>query len=104
MMTGSRNVFMLGQMMIGVVAGLALGLQGAMVVEIFPLRTRVMSMSFAYSLTLVLSGGIASFISTWLVDGLHLPMAPAYYMIGYGVIGLAIMLPMKETNQRSLTV
>lgn len=102
MMHGSRNVFMLGQMMIGVAAGMALGLQGAMVVEIFPVRTRVMSMSFAYSVTLVLSGSIAPFISTWLVDGLHMPMAPAYYMIGYGVIGLAVMIPMKETNQRSL--
>jgi MHS family proline/betaine transporter-like MFS transporter len=103
MMNGTRNEFMLGQMMIGVVAGTALGLQGAMCVEIFPLRTRVMSMSFAYSLTLVLSGGIAPFISTWLVEGKHMPLAPAYYMIGYGVIGLAIMLGMRETNQRSLT-
>jgi MHS family proline/betaine transporter-like MFS transporter len=102
MMTGTRNEFMLGQMMIGVVAGMALGLQGAMVVEIFPLRTRVMSMSFAYSVTLVLSGGIAPFISTWLVDGRHILMAPAYYMIAYGLFGLAVMLPMKETNQRTL--
>ena len=29
-------------------------------------------------------------------------MAPAYYIMLYGVIGLAIMLPMSETNTRSL--
>lgn len=103
MMNGSPSEFMLGQMMIGVIAGTALGLQGAMLVEIFPLRTRVMSMSFAYSITLVLSGGIAPFISTWLADGKHILMAPAYYMMAYGLFGLAVMLPMKETNQRALT-
>ncbi len=36
---------------------MALGLQGAMVVEIFPLRTRVTSLSLAYSVTLALAGG-----------------------------------------------
>ncbi|HEX7839141.1 MAG TPA: MFS transporter [Kofleriaceae bacterium] len=104
MMHGSPNEFMAGQMLIGIVAGMALGLQGAMVVEIFPLRTRVMSMSFAYSVTLVLSGGIAPFVSTWLIDSIHEPLAPAYYMLAYGVIGLAMMLPMKETNTRALAV
>jgi MHS family proline/betaine transporter-like MFS transporter len=102
MMHGSVNEFMAGQMLVGIAAGMALGLQGAMVVEIFPLRTRVMSMSFAYSVTLVLSGGIAPFVSTWMIDSLHEALAPAYYMLGYGVIGLAVMLPMRETNTRAL--
>lgn len=114
MMTGSPSVFMAGQMMIGFVAGLALGLQGAMLVEIFPLRTRVMSMSFAYSVTLVLSGGIAPFVSTALfaaspdslvgriLDALGREHAPAYYVMLYGLIGLALMIPMKETNNERL--
>ena len=46
-----------GQLLLAVPIGMALGLQGAMVVEIFPLRTRVTSMSFAYSITLALAGG-----------------------------------------------
>jgi MFS family permease len=95
---------MAGQMMLGVVLGMALGLQGAMLVEIFPLRTRVMSMSFAYSVTLVLSGGIAPFVSTWLIDVAGSPTAPAYYVMAYGVIGLIVMLLMKETNDRPLNV
>jgi MHS family proline/betaine transporter-like MFS transporter len=102
MMFGTPNVFMAGQMLLGVATGMALGLQGAMVVEIFPLRTRVMSMSFAYSVTLVLSGGIAPLVSTWLIDRSGEPTAPAFYMLIYGLIGLAIMWPMKETNERPL--
>ena len=102
MMTGSPREFMAGQILIGVPAGLALGLQGAMVVEIFPLRTRVASMSLAYSITLALSGGVAPAISTWLIDIVGQPTAPAYYIMVYGLIGLALMLPMRETNARRL--
>ena len=73
-----------------------------MVVEIFPLRTRVASMSFAYSVTLALAGGTAPLVSTWLLETLKQPVAPAYYIILYGAIGLAIMWPMRETNTRAL--
>ncbi len=102
MLFGSTEQFTYGQMFLAVPIGMALGLQGAMVVEIFPLRTRVTSMSFAYSITLALAGGTAPLVSTWLIDRLHQPLAPAYYIMLYGLIGLALMLPMKETNQRSL--
>ena len=73
-----------------------------MVVEIFPLRSRVTSMSIAYSITLALAGGTAPLVSTWLIDTLGQPLAPAYYIILYGAIGLAIMWPMKETNGAEL--
>jgi MFS transporter, MHS family, proline/betaine transporter len=102
MTSGSGSDFMIGQILLAVPLGMALGLQGAMVVEIFPLRNRVTSMSMAYSITLMLSGGIAPFIATWLIDTVKQPMAPVYYTFIYGVIGLLVMLPMKETNQRSL--
>ncbi len=102
MLHGSPNQFLIGQFMMGVPVGMALGLQGAMVVEIFPLRSRVTSMSVAYSITLALSGGIAPFVSTWLLDVLGKQSAPAYYVMAYGLIGLLVMWPMKETNRRRL--
>ena len=104
MLYGSPPLFAFGQMLLAVPIGMALGLQGAMVVEIFPLKTRVTSMSFAYSITLALAGGLAPFMSTWLIERLGQPLWPAYYIMLYGAIGLAIMLPMQETNQRSLDV
>jgi MHS family proline/betaine transporter-like MFS transporter len=88
--------------MMAVPLGMALGLQGAMVVEIFPLRTRVTSMSVAYSITLALAGGTAPLVAQWLIDTMQQPLAPAYYIFLYGLIGLAIMWPMKETNARPL--
>ena len=102
MLDGSLTQFLLGQVMLAVPLGMALGLQGAMVVEIFPLRTRVTSMSVAYSVTLALAGGTAPMVATWLIDTMKQPLAPAYYVFLYGALGLAIMWPMKETNARRL--
>jgi MHS family proline/betaine transporter-like MFS transporter len=102
MLFGNPHAFTGGQILMAVPVGMALGLQGAMVVEIFPLRTRVTSMSFAYSVTLALAGGTAPLVSTWLIERLGHPTAPAFYIMAYGVVGLAIMLPMRETNERRL--
>ena len=102
MLEGSLTQFLWGQVMLAVPLGMALGLQGAMVVEIFPLRTRVTSMSVAYSVTLALAGGSAPMVATWLIDTMKQPLAPAYYVFLYGALGLAIMWPMQETNARRL--
>ena len=102
MFEGPLSDFMWGQILLAVPLGMALGLQGAMVVEIFPLRTRVTSMSIAYSVTLALAGGTAPMVAGWLIDTMHQPLAPAYYVFLYGLIGLAIMWPMTETNNRRL--
>jgi MHS family proline/betaine transporter-like MFS transporter len=102
MLYGEPSGFIFGQILVAIPIGMALGLQGAMVVEIFPLRTRVTSMSLAYSLTLALAGGSAPLVSSWLIESLGHPLAPAYYIMIYAFIGLAIMWPMAETNTRRL--
>lgn len=102
MLEGPVSDFVWGQVLLAVPLGMALGLQGAMVVEIFPLRSRVTSMSMAYSITLALAGGTAPLVAGWLIDTMGQPLAPAYYVFLYGLIGLAIMWPMKETNTRRL--
>jgi MHS family proline/betaine transporter-like MFS transporter len=102
MLNGTAWHFALGQFLMAVPLGMALGLQGAMLVEIFPLRSRVTSLSFAYSVTLALSGGTAPLVSTWLVERLGQPLAPAYYIMLYGILGLAVIARMKETNSRAL--
>ncbi len=102
MMYGTPGQFVFGQTLLAVPLGMALGLQGAMVVEIFPLRSRVTSMSFAYSITLAISGGTAPLVSGWLIERFQQPLAPAYYIMLYGAIGLAVIWPMQETNARRL--
>jgi MHS family proline/betaine transporter-like MFS transporter len=104
MLRGTTAMFFVGQLMLAIPLGMALGLQGSMVVEIFPLRTRVTSMSFAYGATLALSGGIVPLVSTALIDKMGSLAAPAYFVMLYGLIGLPIMIAMRETNRRSLDV
>ena len=104
MLYGSPRAFIGGQILMAVPIGMALGLQGAMLVEMFPLRTRVTSMSLAYSVTLALAGGTAPLVAAWLIDTFEMPLAPAFYIIMYGAIGLALMWTMEETNQRRLDV
>jgi MFS transporter, MHS family, proline/betaine transporter len=102
MLLGSPLEFIAAQILLAAPIGMAFGLQGAMVVELFPLRTRVTSMSVAYSTTLALSGGTAPLLSAWLIDNLGQQFAPAYYIILLGAIGLLLMWPMQETNGRAL--
>lgn len=102
MLHGTPQQFLMGQILLAVPLGMALGLQGAMIVEIFPLRTRVTSMSFAYSVTLALAGGTAPLVSAWLTERFGQPLAPAYYIVLLGAIGLALMWRMQETNARPL--
>ena len=59
-------------------------------------------MSFGYSVTLALSGGVVPLVASWLIQETGNVMMPAYYVMVYGVIGLLLMWPMKETNSRSL--
>jgi MHS family proline/betaine transporter-like MFS transporter len=99
---GTPAQFFLGQVLLGLPLGMSLGLQGALLVEIFPLRARVTSMSFAYGTTLALTGGTAPLVSTWLVERSGQPLAPAFYIMSYGVIALLLLWPMKETNGRDL--
>ncbi|MEO8555004.1 MAG: MFS transporter, partial [Kofleriaceae bacterium] len=103
MLSDSITEFALGQLLMGVPIGMALGLQGAMVVEIFPVASRVTSMSIAYSITLALAGGSAPYVSTWLTDVTGNHLVPAFYIMIYGVIGLFILWPMRETNTNALT-
>lgn len=100
---GTPLQFVFAQFLLAVPLGMALGLQGAMVVEIFPLRTRVTSMSFAYSVTLALAGGTAPLVSAWLLARFGTPLAPAYYVMLHAMIGLALIWPMRETNTRTLS-
>lgn len=103
MLFGTPQQFIIGQVFLAIPIGMALGLQGAMVVEIFPLRTRVTSMSLAYSITLAMAGGTAPLVSAWLIETLHQPLAPAYYVMLHAVVGLALIWPMQETNTRTLS-
>jgi MHS family proline/betaine transporter-like MFS transporter len=104
MLYGSTSDFIWGQVLVAIPIGMGLGMQGAMVVEIFPLRTRVTSLSFSFSVAIALTGGITPLVSTWLIERLNQPLAPAFCIAALAIFGLFILLPMAETNKRALDV
>jgi MFS transporter, MHS family, proline/betaine transporter len=102
MLYGEPGAFALGQMLLAIPIGMSLGLQGAMLVEIFPLRTRVTSLSFAYGITIALAGGTAPLVSAWLAERFAEPLTPGWYLLVYGLFAIAVLIPMRETNTRAL--
>lgn len=53
--------------------------------ELFPPHVRSVGMSMAYNIAVMVFGGFAQFIVTWLIRSTGSPMAPAFYVM-FGVV------------------
>ena len=58
---------------------------------------RAGSLGIIYALAISVFGGSAQFMVTWLIDVTGSPLAPAWYMSGALLLGLAGMAGMRET-------
>jgi MHS family proline/betaine transporter-like MFS transporter len=65
--------------------------------ELFPTRIRYSGMSIGYNLAVMLFGGFAPFIATWLVATTGNIMSPTFYVIACAIITLIFVLRMRET-------
>ncbi len=70
--------------------------------EMFPTRVRYTALSVSYGFAVVLFGGFAPLISTWLVDMTGNPVAPAFYVMTGGVLSAIAILSMKEYRDAPL--
>jgi MHS family proline/betaine transporter-like MFS transporter len=64
--------------------------------EMFPTRVRYTALSVSYGFAVVLFGGFAPLISTWLVEQTGNPFAPAFYVMTGGALSAIAILSMKE--------
>ena len=64
--------------------------------EMFPTRVRYTALSVSYGFAVVLFGGFAPLIATWLVSVTGNPLAPAFYVMTGGAISAIAILSMKE--------
>jgi MHS family proline/betaine transporter-like MFS transporter len=64
--------------------------------EMFPTRVRYTGLSVSYGFAVVLFGGFAPLVSTWLVAATGNPLAPAFYIMTGGAISAIAILSMKE--------
>ena len=66
---------------------------------LFPTRVRSLGLSISYNLAVMLIGGFAQFIVTWLIQQTGSPMAPTYYvMFGVGLGLIAALLLGKRAD------
>jgi MHS family proline/betaine transporter-like MFS transporter len=64
--------------------------------EMFPTRVRYTALSVSYGCAVMLFGGFAPLISTWLVKFTGNPYSPALYVMAGGALSAAAILSMKE--------
>jgi MFS family permease len=64
--------------------------------QLFPTRSRSTSLSLVNNLTVLVVGGFAQFIVTWLIKVTGSPMAPAYYMLVGVALGFIATLFLKK--------
>jgi MFS transporter, MHS family, proline/betaine transporter len=79
--------------LIGIFLGVLAGPMPAFMTEIFPVGVRSTGASLMYNFAVMLFGGLAPFINTWLVQSTGNKGAPVYYIFfaaAVGVIGMSV--------------
>ncbi|MBX5334248.1 MFS transporter [Rhodococcus fascians] len=70
--------------------------------ELFPTRVRYSGAAFGYNVAYALFGGTAPYVAAALVAASGLKLAPAFYLVGIGLIGLIAMTRLPETFKRDM--
>ncbi len=95
-------------MLLAVVAMLALPLvltavpSVVLVTELFPRRIRASGLSIVYCIGVLVFGGFAQFLATWLIELTGNASAPALYVIGCGLVSLVGLAMVPETAGKRL--
>jgi MHS family proline/betaine transporter-like MFS transporter len=89
------------QLVICVFVAVFFGVISTVMAELFPAHVRSAGMSLAYNLAVMLFGGFAQFIVTWLIKTTGSPMAPAYYVMFGVLLGLLAACCVSERAQQA---
>ncbi|RQS14714.1 MFS transporter [Burkholderia sp. Bp9002] len=84
------------QLVICAIIGVIFGPAPTALAEQFTTRVRSTGVALAYNLAVMVFGGFAPFIVTWLTRTSGSPVAPAWYVLFAATFGLAASLTMRE--------
>jgi MHS family proline/betaine transporter-like MFS transporter len=93
---GTFETLLLALVINAVFQSLYTGTIPSILAEMFPTRVRYTGLSVSYGFAVVLFGGFAPLISTWLVEVTGNPFAPAFYIMTGGALSAIAILSMKE--------
>ncbi|RYE92185.1 MAG: MFS transporter [Oxalobacteraceae bacterium] len=74
----------------------------AILAELFPTRIRYTALSISYGFAVAIFGGLAPYISTYLIKTTGNPLAPAFYVMIAGIISFVGVLFVEERAGRPL--
>jgi MFS family permease len=87
---------LVAQISICVFVSVYFGVFSTVIAELFPANVRSLGMSIAYNIAVMVFGGFAQFIVTWLIRTTGSPMAPAYYVMFGVAVGLVAACFIRE--------
>lgn len=94
---------LVAQLSICVFVSVYFGVFSTVIAELFPANVRSLGMSLAYNIAVMIFGGFAQFIVTWLIRATGSPMAPAYYVMFGVVVGLVAAFFIRDrTHEASI--
>ncbi len=93
---GTFQTLLLALMINAMFQSLYTGTIPSILAEMFPTQVRYTGLSVSYGFAVVLFGGFAPLISTWLVEITGNPFAPAFYIMTGGALSAIAILSMKE--------
>ena len=99
---GSLATLMLALSANAVFQALYTGVIPSILAEMFPTRVRYTALSVSYGMAVMLFGGFAPLISTWLVQSTGNPLSPAFYVMGGAAISAIAILSMREYRNAPL--
>jgi len=92
---------LVAQLAICVFVSVYFGVFSTVIAELFPANVRSLGMSLAYNIAVMIFGGFAQFIVTWLIRATGSPMAPAYYVMFGVAVGLVAACFIRDRTHES---
>ena len=71
--------------------------------EFFPVEVRHTGVAFGHSVGAVIGGAGGPYFATWMIDATGNTLVPAYMLVVFGVMGLAVVLGAVRTNTTTST-
>ena len=90
------------QLIFGILMAIPLGVAPTVFVELFPTSYRLTGYSVSFNMGMGIIGGTAPMIVTWLIARTGISIAPAYYMLFWGIIAVITLLRMRDYSREAL--
>src|SRR5713226_5935483 len=77
------------------------GVLPSLLSEQFPVETRAIGVSLAFSIAVTIFGGFAPFVATWLIARTGDSLSPSYYLIFTALLSLAALIAIQRRGRRA---